>query len=148
MCLFNPNQLFATEIPKQRQPARVSRDSGGGLPGPRDGCGPARSRPAPARARHTLRSARPSPGLPLPIHVSLPSRRPAAENTRSGWERIPAITARLPQLTSLRSFLGERAGCQVSEVSVPSPKPLNSGAPTPATTRDLLYRATLMGTAP
>lgn len=33
VCLFNPNQLFATEIPKQRQPARVSRDSGGGLPG-------------------------------------------------------------------------------------------------------------------
>ena len=147
VCLFNPNQPFATEIP---------RDSRLGFPGTPGTAsrGPGMAADPRARAPHRLaqgtRSARlaPLPACRSPIHVSLPSRRPAAENTRSGWERIPAITTRLPQLTSLRSFLGERAGCQVSEVSVPSPKPLNSGAPTPTTTRDLLYRATLIGRAP
>lgn len=80
-------------------------------------------------------SPRLSAGLPLLIHVLLPFRRPAAEKTLSGWVHIPAITARLPQLTSLRSFLCERAGCQVSEAPFPFPKPLNSWASTPAKRR-------------
>lgn len=74
-------------------------------------------------------SARLSAGLPLLIHVLLPFRRQAAEKTLSGWVHIPAITARLPQLTSLRSFLCERAGCQVSEAPFPFPKPLSSCLP-------------------
>lgn len=97
---------------------------------------------------HTTGSGRLSAGLQLLIHVSLPFRRLAAENTLSGWEHIPAITARLPQLTSLRSFLCERAGCQVSEASFSFPEPLNSWASTLATTQDLLYRATIMGIVP
>lgn len=102
----------------------------------------------PAQGAHTAGSARLSAGLQLLIHVSLPFRRPAAENTLSGWEHIPARTARLPQLTSRRSFLCERAGCQVSEASFSSPEPLNSWASTQAATRDLLYRTTIMGTVP
>lgn len=124
-CLIGKSQS------KERQPAsfwmtsaypsRLHLDLGGSLP---------------PYCAHTQNQA-PGPGSlaaslrPL-IHVSLPFRRRAAQQTPNWWEHVPAITARLPQLTSLRSFLGGKR-CQVSEVSCPLPKPLDSWGPTPAT---------------
>lgn len=110
-------------IPKQRQPAGVFW------------CHPPTHITSSLRfllkrdLRRSHNQARLSAGLPLLIHVLLPFRRLAAEKTLSGWVHIPAITARLPQLTSLRSFLCERAGCQVSEAPFPFPKPLSSCLP-------------------
>ena len=124
LLFLNPNQLFDRRGPKQRQtPASFLMTS---APPSRLHRNP-RWKP-PIQGAHT-RTPAPDPGSlaagpHLPIHVSLPFRRRAAQQT-PGWVGTHSSSnsrAGRPNSPACEVFLGER--CRVSEVSFPLPQAL------------------------
>lgn len=79
------------------------------------------------------------------IHVSLPFRRRAAQQTPNWWEHIPAITARLPPTHQPAKF---RRRQEVSGFRGFLPPSQAFGLLGSDSSNDLPSRATVLGTAP
>lgn len=103
---------------------------------------PRRSHPEP-RSRSGVPRRRPTSPHPRLTSFSQASR---SANPPSGWEHIPAITARLAAPTHQPAKFSLARGVGFQRFPSPFPKPWNSW--TPAAARGLPSRATVPGTAP